>query len=582
MTYYLGIANSFHDSAVAVVDNQGKLVFAEATERYLQNKRAVNNSPDQFKYIESVIDRYCDPDEPLVLARSWSENVEHYLKADDSQEKFERFLKTADSDAIPGLLWDQYYFARFSSRASSGTLETTTANLCYGLSQHPRWRGKDNPPLRKYNHHLTHAASACYTAPFAEGACAVIDGYGEARSNNCYTYQNGVIAPLTSGEQPNRGSLGLFYMFICKVCGFGLFNGEEWKVMGLAAYGKFDKDIYNLIKPLVVVEGVDIVQPGFAETYQIYKKLEAYRRKPESSALTVADLAHTAQVVFEETLFEYLTNLHKVTGSEQVMLGGGCLLNSSATGKITANTPFRSAYVYSAPADDGNAVGAALLAYYEDHPGEKREPGFQSPYLGASMSQDKIEKFKQFGGQKAEHLGDGIIQKAAELLVEGKIIGWAQGRAEFGPRALGNRSILADPRSQDVKDRINARVKFREEFRPFAPSILHEFGPEYFENYQESPYMERTLAFKEDKKEVVPGVVHEDGTGRLQSVKREWNAKYYDLIRAFYDITGVPLVLNTSFNVMGKPIIHSVEDALAVFYTSGLDALIIGDLLIEK
>jgi carbamoyltransferase len=178
--------------------------------------------------------------------------------------------------------------------------------------------------------------------------------------------------------------------------------------------------------------------------------------------------------------------------------------------------------------------------------------------------------------------GDDAPRRAAELLAEGKIIGWIQGAAEFGPRALGNRSILADPRSADVKAIINERVKFREEFRPFAPPILAEHGDAYFEAYAPSPYMERTLRFREDARARVPGVVHEDGTGRLQTVGTDWNPRYRALIEHFHAITGVPLVLNTSFNVMGKPIAHSVEDALAVFFTSGLDALFLEDLLIEK
>lgn len=199
------------------------------------------------------------------------------------------------------------------------------------------------------------------------------------------------------------------------------------------------------------------------------------------------------------------------------------------------------------------------------------------------MSARTLENLIQFGRLKnVRHLPETIAQETARLLTEGKLVGWVQGRAEFGPRALGNRSILADPRPPEMKERINSVVKFREEFRPFAPSILDEFGDEYFENYQVSPYMERTLTFKASAQQKVPAIVHVNATGRLQSVRREWNARYYDLIHAFYEITGVPMLLNTSFNIMGKPIIHSVEDAVALFYTTGLDVLVIEDYLIEK
>ena len=189
----------------------------------------------------------------------------------------------------------------------------------------------------------------------------------------------------------------------------------------------------------------------------------------------------------------------------------------------------------------------------------------------------------KFGQQSnVFHFPQSIAEETAKLLAEGALVGWFQGRAEFGPRSLGNRSILADPRQASMRDKINSRVKFREEFRPFAPSILDEYGDEYFENYQQSPYMERTLKYKKAVCHKVPAVVHVDGTGRLQTVKYEWNPRFYQLIEAFRQITDIPVLLNTSFNVMGKPIIHSVEDAVSVFYTSGLDVLVIDDYMIVK
>ena len=246
-------------------------------------------------------------------------------------------------------------------------------------------------------------------------------------------------------------------------------------------------------------------------------------------------------------------------------------------------TPFCQLFVPPAPADDGTAVGAALLAYGEDHPSAGAPPGVTSPFLGSDVSAEGLDRLRRFSGYPHRVLSPADVPRAAaRLLARGKILGWVQGRAEFGPRALGNRSILADPRSVEIRDRLNAEVKYREAFRPFAPSILHEHGPRYFEDYQASPHMERVLRFRDEVKDRVPGVVHVDGTGRLQSVERQTNERYYDLITEFEVLTGVPLVLNTSFNVMGKPIVHSVEDAVAVFFTSGMDALIIGDTLLEK
>jgi carbamoyltransferase len=250
---------------------------------------------------------------------------------------------------------------------------------------------------------------------------------------------------------------------------------------------------------------------------------------------------------------------------------------------ILEHTGFANLHLPSAPADDGNAIGSALLAY-KRYGGTLRSRSHpHTPYLGSAIPPRSLETLAKFGPRgKWRYLPGTVHKEAAAILAQGKIIGWMQGRAEFGPRALGNRSILADPRPPGMKDRINAEVKFREEFRPFAPSILHEWGPRYFDNYQESPYMERTLRFRLEVTSTVPAVVHADGTGRVHSVRRETNARFYALIEEFHTHTRIPLLLNTSFNVMGKPIIHSVEDALGVFYTSGLDALVIEDYLLEK
>jgi carbamoyltransferase len=204
-----------------------------------------------------------------------------------------------------------------------------------------------------------------------------------------------------------------------------------------------------------------------------------------------------------------------------------------------------------------------------------------TPYLGTAIDTSALPRIAQWE-PRLRHVGDRIAEEAARLLAAGKLVGWVQGRAEFGPRALGNRSILADPRPADAKDLINHKVKLREPFRPFAPSILAEHGAEWFEDFQLSPYMERTLRFRADRRALVPAVVHVDGTGRLQTVTAEMNQRYRALIDAFHAITGVPIVLNTSFNVMGKPILHSAEDALTMFYTTGLDAVAIGDWLIVK
>lgn len=582
---YIGLANTFHDSSVAIVNSSGEVVFAEATERYLQNKRAINSVPDQFIQIGKLVKRYCEPDAQLVVAHSWSENADELLKsAFDLMHKEEDAWRDKNGN-VPELIQDKLAFRRLALASQRSAILLSNHVLRYELNRMDGWKEKSDFVVRRYNHHLAHAATACYTSPYSEGACAVLDGYGEEGAHHGYMYKDGKVVSLHQQEDPGfmSASLGIFYMTICDVCGFGYFRGEEWKVMGLAAYGKFDQAIYDLIRPMLQVKGLSIEACNSLNYNQRLRKLYSFKRKPEESPLSVADIAYTGQFVFSELLYEYLNNLHEATGADTVMLGGGCLLNSWANGEITEKTKFGNAFIFSAPADDGNALGAALLAHYEDHPDQRRNNGFQTPYLGSVMSAETIGRLNTFGSlDQLTTYPEDVPKKAAELLAQGKIIGWVQGRAEFGPRALGNRSILADPRSPQCQDIINSRVKFREEFRPFAPAILNEHGPEYFQNYQESPYMERTLKYKEEVMQKIPGVVHKNLTGRLQSVKKEWNEKYYLLIEEFYKITGVPVILNTSFNIMGKPIIHSVEDAVAVFFTTGLDALIINDMLIEK
>ncbi|HMR07072.1 MAG TPA: carbamoyltransferase C-terminal domain-containing protein, partial [Polyangiaceae bacterium] len=246
-------------------------------------------------------------------------------------------------------------------------------------------------------------------------------------------------------------------------------------------------------------------------------------------------------------------------------------------------TEFKSLYVFCPPADAANAVAAPLPAYHDTPPVERAPAALRTPYLGSSADPTTLQRLQTLGGLKNSlATGQRAMQRAAELIAQEKIVAVFSGPAEFGPRALGNRSILADPRSSKMKDRLNSEVKFREEFRPFAPSVLAEHASAWFEHYQPSPYMERTLGFRPERRAEVPAVVHVDGTGRLQTVTKELSPRFHELITHFHSLTSVPMVLNTSFNVMGKPIVHSVEDAISVFFTSGIDALVIEDCLFEK
>ncbi len=575
---YIGLACTGHDNALAIVDSAGKVVFAEATERYLQNKRALNSPPDDLIRIDGLVEAYCEPDAELLVAKTWSKKAPEIFEREEKAAN--QRLQSAENEATSAAVAADVGIISYVHSFISGNIAEAGQHLAF------RCQSNLNKKIvtKSYNHHFTHAAAACYTSPFTDAACAIVDGFGEGVSLSFFSYKNGKIAHVESSSldgDANR-SLGVFYGgLLCGLCGFDIWRGEEWKVMGLAPYGKRNDRIYELLHACIEVEGLGLQCP--AGRPQALAELFSYARKPGSPVDEVADLAYTGQLVFSELMTELLDNLYGRGISSNLVLGGGCALNSAYNGKILDQTGFDNLHVYSAPGDDGNAIGAALLAFYDDHPEARPRPDFQSAYLGSRMSTETIDNVRRFGRiQNLEELPGRVCERAAQLLSEGKIIGWVQDRAEFGPRALGNRSILADPRPIDMKDRINALVKFREEFRPFAPSILHDYGDEYFINYQESPYMERTLVFREEVRHKVPAVVHVDGTGRLQTVKEQWNKKYHDLIRAFHAITGVPLLLNTSFNVMGKPIIHSVEDAIATFYTTGLDALIIEDFLIEK
>jgi len=580
---YIGLASSYHDSAVAIVDSHGEIVFAESTERYLQSKRAINIAPDVLKRTGDLIREYCEKDAELVMAFSWSDLLH------ENSKLYAKFVEAAELGvkraygSIPDFMRENLASLRFYADSHMRSFDACGSALEFEARRIAGRRSWDIL-RRRYDHHLTHAAAGCFTSAFADAACAVIDGYGENGSLAFFQYRQGELRTLpTNAQLPNQmpGSLGFFYSKVCDLCGFDSVTGEEWKVMGLAAYGKHDPRLYGLFRKLVRVDGLTILPPD--NQLALEQELHELRRLPEDPPLAAADMAFTAQQVFAEVLFELLRNLHRLGISENLVLGGGCALNSAANGAILEHTPFRSLHVCSAPADDGNAIGAALLAYQDDHPDFEPLRYVHSPYLGSRMSQESLARAKRFSAPHSwQECHGNAPEKAAELLASGKIIGWIQGRAEFGPRALGNRSILADPRLPDIKERINSRVKFREEFRPFAPSILHEHGPAYFESYQESPFMERALRFRPEVMARVPGVVHEDGTGRLQTVKREWNELYWRLVRRFHEITGIPLVLNTSFNVMGKPIAHSVEDAMAVFHTTGLDALFIEDVLFLK
>lgn len=580
--YYVGLTSTFHDPAITILNDKGEVVFAEATERYLQTKRAMGCPADPIVWSQKIIEKYCDPSAEFHIATSWSKK---YVKTinrlnffgflnqnpDSGANKllFRRLIKTQLPDH--NLVW----MTRKMLASNIQTGSTFERNL--------RVNFKVNKIVNhQFEHHLCHAASGVYASGFDDALCLIVDGMGEKGSISYYTFDNNELK--LQGMHVGFESLGFFYAFLTYLCDFEPIEGEEWKVMGLAAYGKVNQKYRALLDEILSVSGGKIKFKSTPEKMdQIFKTIHTDINTASDSFVRRADLAHTGQQLFSEYVLALIHSIQSVTSSKNLVFAGGCALNSSFNGKIVPNTRFEQLYVPSAPGDDGTSLGAAYLAFKKDNPGKKLPKALLSPYLGSEITDKEIKGFIEFSGyEKIKHCPGTVHQETAKLLAQGKLIGWAQGRAEFGPRSLGNRAILADPRTDQMKEAINARVKFREEFRPFAPSILAEYGEAYFENYQSSPYMERTLKFKEEAKHKVPAVVHVDGTGRLQTVRKEWNEKYHQLITAFHELTGVPVVLNTSFNVMGKPIIHSFNDALTVFFNSGLDALVVNDYIIYK
>ena len=574
--FYIGLGVTYHDPALAIVDEDGEVLFAEATERYLQYKRALNCPPDNLYQLPKLLRTHCGGATRFTLAfnwrprRPWPERMATRLGIQSVRGLIRRSILRLNSPLENYKLHHMMACQR-NSRAQGGLNLVRILRELYPGSA---------ITIRDFDHHTAHAALACYGSPFQEAACAVIDSYGESGSMAFYRYRDGRLERLR--EARGIGSLGFYYMKITELCGFAWLKGEEWKVMGLAPYGRLDEEVYTLLKDTVQVRGLDLEHPR-QSLFAALERLERRHRSKAEPAERAADLAYTGQMFFNETMAQILGNFHALCGSHRLALAGGCALNSSFNGQILRVTPFRELYVPSAPADDGTALGAAWLAFHAAHGGRPHRPAPLSPYLGSAFPDEDLERLARFGrGLTVRHLPDSVCEETAGLLAGGKLVAWVQGKAEFGPRALGNRSILADPRDPGVKDKINALVKFRENYRPFAPSILHEYGPDYLEDYQESPYMERALRFRDKVVQRVPAVVHVDGTGRLQTVKREWNERFYRLIEAFHRQTGVPLLLNTSFNIMGKPIVHSVEDAIGVFMASGLDVLVIGDYLFSK
>jgi carbamoyltransferase len=461
--------------------------------------------------------------------------------------------------------------------------------------------------VHQVEHHLAHLASAFLVSDFEEAACLSVDGFGDFASTAMGFGQRNHIKIDNRVYFPH--SLGIFYSAMTQFIGFPHF-GDEYKVMGLAPYGqsKYLERMREIVR--IQTDGTFKLnlkyfrhhtenvsyswnncapQVGTLYTENLIHLLGHARGERDPLEQRHKDLARSTQAVYEEAFFALLNALHARNPCPNLALSGGCAMNSVANGKVYLHTPFRKMYLPAAAGDAGGAIGAA--AYVLSHIADST-PRFQldSAYSGPAFSDDEIGKLLESKKEEISNAGCEILridnekelcQRTATAIADGKVVGWFQGRMEWGPRALGNRSILCDPRRADMKEVLNAKIKRRESFRPFAPSILREAVREWFEQDDDVPFMMEVFQIRPEKRSLVPAVCHVDGSGRLQTVHRETNLRYYRLIEDFRDLTGIPIVLNTSFNE-NEPVVCRPEEALDCFLRTKMDSLVLGNFWIER
>lgn len=466
---------------------------------------------------------------------------------------------------------------------------------------------KIKPKIYNIEHHYAHLGSAFFVSPYEKSAVLSVDGMGDFISTMWGVGEGNKMKILGSVGYPH--SLGFVYTAITQYLGFWKY-GDEYKVMGLSAFGKpiyLEKlrDLMRLKKDgrfelnldyfifhkqglgMIWEGGEPLVERLFSD--KLIQLLGPVRKKDESLEKRHEDVAASLQAFYEEVFFYILNNLYRQTKCDALCFAGGTAQNSLANGKIVENSPFKNIYIPPAGYDAGTAVGAAFYCWNQIL-GNKREFVMTSPFWGPEYDNENIEESlrntKLYENTKIEkldsnELSNELIEKTARFLADGKIVGWFQGRTEWGPRALGNRSILANPCLPEMKEILNAKIKKREPFRPFAPSVLEEVAKDYFEDGSPVPFMEKVYAIKPEKLNSIPAAVHIDGTGRLQTVNRKENPLYYDLIEEFGRLTGVPILLNTSFNE-NEPIVNKPEEAIDCFLRTKMDVLVLGNYLIAR
>lgn len=577
--YILGI-NAYHGNASAAIVCDGRLVAAVEEERFNRVKYAAG--------FPAAAIRYCLAEAGITL-----DDVDHIAIPRNPWARLGTKLLYAVR--MPR-------FARERARVLAQFTSLPKA-LAQAFEVDPQ---RIRARYHRVEHHLAHLASTFFVSPFEQAAVLSADGLGDFASTMWATGEGNRLRVHGAVAFPH--SLGMYYTAITQYLGFWKF-GDEYKVMGLAAYGEpaYLEEFRRILQSNAALgfrlnlayfshhhTGPDMTWREADKTPQLGRIFSPYleeRLGPTRAPDQPVEQRHrnaaaTMQACLEEVLFDLLTTLQRRTGHRALCLAGGVAFNCAANGKIFDRTPFEQVYVQPAAGDAGLAVGAAYYVYHHvlGHP---RTFVMEHPYWGPAYSQEQIRAALERSSiassefQVTELPEEQLAKETAKEIAGGKIVGWFQGRAEWGPRALGNRSILADPRRAEMKDILNRRIKHREVFRPFAPSILEEATGEYFEKAYPSPFMALAYAVRPEKRKEIPAPTHVDGTGRLQTVSRTVNPRYWRLIREFANLTGVPVVLNTSFNE-NEPIVCQPEEAIECFLRTKMDTLVLGNTIVRK
>ncbi len=561
----LSISCFYHDSAACLVCD-GEIIAAVQEERFTRKKH-------DFDFPKNAIN-YC-----LKEANIKASDLGFVVFYDKPFVKFERILETALAYAPSGIT--QFIQAiPLWLKQKLWISELIKKNLNY--------KGK----ILFSEHHESHAASAFYPSPFKEAAFLTMDGVGEWETASFGVGRGNELEIQNYLRFPH--SLGLLYSAFTYYCGFKV-NSGEYKLMGLAPYGE------PIYKDLILKELIDLKDDG---SFKINMKYFGYcnslrmtnrkfdilfggpARKPETKiTLRYMDVAASIQNVTEEIMLRMARHVYNVTGQENLCLAGGVALNCVGNGRILREGPFKNIWIQPASGDAGGALGAALLIWHKylgnNRIVDDKHDLQKASLLGPSYNDDYIEKFLKESNIPHRRLNqDDIVKETADLIAEGKVIGWFQGRIEFGPRALGARSIIADARNPDMQSKMNLKIKYRESFRPFAPTVLREKANEWFDLNSDSPYMLLVAPVKKEKK--IPAVTHIDYTARVQTISKDDNPLYYELINQFYQKTGCPVIINTSFNVRGEPLVLTPEDAFRCFMRTEMDYLALGSFLLDK